>query len=106
MKMLISIEPACSLLDFYDAVAKGTGRFNTSKLQYDCTKINIANNIQDDFYKYYTTLARETNPELSENDIRASITILLAISGPKVDKTLKANEVEIFDGFIIDTIQN
>ena len=104
--MLISIQPPCGLSDFYDAVAKGTGHFNTSKLTYDCTKINIAPNIQDDFYEYYTAVARETNPELSENDIRASITILLAMSGPKVDKTLKANEVEIFDGFIIDTIQN
>ena len=45
-------------------------------------------------------LARETKPEPSENDIRVGITMLLAMSGPKVDKSLKANEVEIFDGFI------
>lgn len=99
-KMLISIEPFCGLSDFYDTVAKGFGHFNTSKLHYDCTKINISENIQDKFYEYYAQQARETDPTLSDNDIRTGITMLLVNSGPKVDKTLKANEVEIFDGFI------
>lgn len=99
-KMLISIKPSCGLTDFYDVVAKGTGHFNTSELHYDCTKINVAANIQDMFYEYYTALARETKPAPSENDIKTGITMLLAMSGPKVDTSLKANEVEIFDGFI------
>lgn len=105
MKMLISSTP-CHLADFYDAVAREMGVVITKEIQYDCRQINIAPNIQDDFYEYYTTVARETNPELHENDITTGITILLAMSGPKVDKTLKANEVEIFDGFIIETVQN
>lgn len=99
-KMLISIEPPCGITEFYEAVAKGIGHFNTSKLHYDCTKINIAENIQDKFYEYYAQQARETDPTVSENDIKTGITMLLIKSGPKVDKTLKANEVEIFDGFI------
>ena len=99
--MLISIEPFCDLLDFYDTVAKGIGHFNTSKLHYDCTKINIAENIQDKFYEYYTEKVKEEQPTLSENDIKVGITMLLAMSGPKVDKALKANEVEVFNGFIV-----
>lgn len=99
-RMLISIEPFCGLSDFYDTVAKGIGHFNTSKLHYDCTKINIAENIQDKFYEYYAQQARETDPTLSENDIKTGITMLLVNSGPKVDKALNANEVEVFDGFI------
>lgn len=70
------------------------------ELKYDCRKINIAENIQDNFYVYYDNLARETDPTLSENDIKTGITMLLIMSGPKVDNTLKANEVEVFDGFI------
>lgn len=100
-RMLISIQPPCDLVSFYDVVAKGLGYFDTRERKYDCTKINIAENIQDDFFKYYTQAARETDPTLSENDIRASIAMLLMCSGPKVDPTLKANEVEIFDGFIV-----
>ena len=101
-KILISIPP-CSLVEFYNAVATEMGCTDTRELHYDCTKINIAANIQEDFYEYYAKVARETDPTLSESDIRVGTTMLLAMSGPKVDKSLKANEVEIFDGF---TIQN
>ena len=99
MKMLISFKP-CSLVEFYDAIAREMGYEHTSDLQYDCTKVNIAPNIQDNFYTYYTRLAMETEPQLSDNDIKVCITMTLAMSGPKVDDTLKANEVEIFEGFI------
>lgn len=95
-----------SLTEFYDFVALELCYNNQEDLKYDCTKVNIAENIQDEFYDYYTKLARETDPVLSENDIKTGITILLAMLGPKVDSDLKANEVEIFEGFIVDTIQN
>ena len=87
-------------MSFYDAVATEMGYTNTSELRYDCTKINIAANIQDGFYTYYAEKARETTPDISDNDIQIGITMLLVMSGPNVDKSLKANEVEIFDGFI------
>lgn len=76
------------------------GYTNTSQLRYDCTKINVAANIQDGFYTYYADKARETTPDISDNDTKIGITMLLAMSGPKVDNNLKANEVEVFDGFI------
>lgn len=105
MKMLIAAKP-CSLVEFYDSIAREMGYEHTSDLQYDCRKVNIAPNIQDNFYTYYTRLAMETEPQLSDNDIKVGITMTLAMSGPKVDDTLKANEVEIFDGFIVETVQN
>lgn len=96
----LSIHNPLSLTEFYDFVALELGCNNQEDIKYDCTKVNIAENIQDGFYDYYTKLAMETDPVLSENDIKTGITMLLAMSGPKVDKALKANEVEIFDGFI------
>lgn len=101
---LISGVP-CSLMEFYDTVAREMGIAPTSEIKYDCRKVNIAENIQDGFYEYYSALARETDPSISENDIKTGITMLLAMSGPKVDMSLPKNAVEVFDGFI-ETIQN
>lgn len=96
MKLTIPIKPY-DLIEFYNTVATEMGYTDTSELHYDCTKINIAENIQNGFYEYYKVNA---NPFTSENDILMGITMLLACSGPKVDTNLKANEVEVFDGFI------
>ena len=104
MKILIP-NKSYSLHDFYDTVAKEMGIAPTSEIKYDCRKVNVAENIQDGFYEYYSALARETDPYISENDIKIGTTMLLIMSGPKVDINLKANEVEVFDGFI-ETIQN
>lgn len=84
------------LVEFYNAAAKEMGYADTSELRYDCREINIAANIQDGFYTYY----REMNPNLPASEVNLQVTMLLAMSGPKVDSDLKANEVEVFDGFI------
>lgn len=99
MKILISTQP-CSLIEFYDMVAREIGYTDIDNLEYDCRKINIAANIQDKFYAFYTDVAKRNDKTLSDNDIKVGTTMLLAMSGPKVDETLKANEVEIFEGFI------
>ena len=100
--MIIKVpEKAYDLLEFYNAVAREMGHEDTSELNYDCRKINIAANIQDGFYEYYAAKANETDPTLAENDIKIGTTILLAMSGPKADESLKANEVEVFEGFIV-----
>lgn len=78
------------LIEFYNAVANEMGYADTSELYYDCTKIDIAENIQNGFYEYYKGKGYDT----------VSITMTLAISGPKVNQDLKANEVEVLDGFI------
>ena len=95
MKLTIP-EKNYDLVSFYNAVATEMGYTNTSELRYDCRNINIAANIQDGFYAYY----RETNPTLPASEVNLQATMLLAISGPKVDQALKANEVEVFDGVI------
>lgn len=100
MKFVIS-NAAMGLPEFYDAVATEMGYADTSQLKYDCTKINVAENIQDGFYDYYLALIREKDIYSHENEARADVTLVLAMSGPKVDKALKANEVEVFDGFIV-----
>lgn len=85
------------LVEFYDEVATQLG-YDKNKVEYDCTKICVAANIQDNFFAHY----REENPELSESDLNTGVGMMLVCSGPKVDKSLKDNEVEVFDGFIIN----
>lgn len=100
MKILISNYKPMSIIELYEAAATEMGYANASEIKYDCTKINVAANIQDGFYDYYLALIRENDTYSHENEARADITMLLVMSGPKVDANLKANEVEIFDGFI------
>lgn len=83
--------------DFYDYIATLMGYEDTRELKYDCTKINVAANIQDNFFEFY----KEMNPDMPESEVNAGTAMLLACCGPKVDDELQANEVEIFDGFII-----
>lgn len=88
------------LIEFYETVATEIGYTDTSELHYDCTKIKIAENIQEGFYEYYKANAKKINPFANENDVTISTTMVLACKGPKVDSRLKAGEVEIFEGFI------
>ena len=89
-----------SIIELYETVAKEMGYINTKELQFDCRKINVAKNIQDGFYVYHAELVKEIEPYMSEEEIQAEITVILAICGPKVDESLIDNEVEVFDGFI------
>lgn len=88
------------LMELYDAVATQMGCADTSGLKYDCTRITIAKNIQDGFYEYYAAVARESNPDVTTQEISVATTMLLAMKGPKVADNLNTNEVEVFDGFI------
>lgn len=89
-----------SIVELYETVAMEMGYANTKELQFDCRKINVAKNIQDGFYAYYTELDKLIDPSANETDMRANITMMLAIAGPKVDEDLADDEVEVFDGFI------
>ena len=101
MKIIISNDTPLDLVDFYKSVARQMNIKTTRETRYDCTKINVAANIQDKFYEHYHEIARKRDASMSESEINVGITMLLAMSGPKVDATLKANEVEIFDGFVV-----
>ena len=99
MKFKLENKPY-GLIELYDAVAREMGYADTSEINYDCRCINVAANIQDGLYEFYTAMARETNPDANIKDVRTSITMVLAINGPKVDINLADDEVEIFKGFI------
>ena len=88
------------LTELYQAVAEEMGYSNANDLVFDCCKVNVAKNIQDGFYEYYHKVINEVDPHTSEDDARVQITIMLIMSGPKVDYALADNEVEVFDGFI------
>lgn len=96
MKITILPTEYEGLPEFYDVIAEKLGYSDTSELQYDCRKINVAPNIQDSFFVQY----REAYPDLSESDLNVHVGMLLVCSGPKMDATLKENEVEVFDGFV------
>lgn len=108
MKVKIKARPY-GLCEFYELAAKEYIKeiFNGdieavdfSEYNFDCRKINIAQNIQDKFYEHYTKCVRDADKKMRDSDIRIGITMLLAMSGPKVDENLLDDEVEIFDGFI------
>ena len=88
------------ITELYDTIATTMGFRNVSDLEYDCCKVNIAKNIQDGIYDKYLELGKENG--ISEHEVRLGVTMLLVVSGPKVDESLADNEVEVFDGFICE----
>ena len=84
------------LVEFYDTVATMLGCTDTSKANYNCTKINVSSSIQQGFFDYY----KELNSHMPAREIDMAVAMMLLGSGPKEDVTLKANEVEVFDGFL------
>lgn len=83
------------ITELYDMVAMLMG-METKDLNYDCRHINVAANIQDGFFTYY----REQNPNADEGSFKMWMNMMLLNYGPKVDESLDAYEVEVFDGFI------
>lgn len=82
--------------ELYDAVATTMGYRDVSKLHYDCKEINVARNIQDNFFAYY----KETIPHSNETDLKMSVSMILLNYGPKTDENLADYEVEVSDKFI------
>ena len=82
--------------ELYDMVATTMGYKDVSKLHYDCREINVARNIQDNFFAYY----KETIPHSSESDLKMSVSMILLNYGPKTDDNLADYEVEVSDKFI------
>lgn len=85
-----------SVTQLYDTVAKIMGHKDVSELHYDCREINVALNIQDNFFAYY----KENQPNLSETDLKMEVAMLLLNYGPKTDDNLADYEVEVSDKFI------
>lgn len=77
---------------FYSMIGRKLGYVETEDTAYDCRKICIAQNIQDKCYEYYEKLGNDTT----------SISMNLCLAGPKVENTLKDNQVSIEAGYITE----
>lgn len=80
------------LTPFYETVASVAGYEVRQEDIFDCTKINVAANVQEDIITAY----QESDVSL----VRSSVISLLLLAGPKVDSGLPDNTVEIFNGYI------
>lgn len=80
------------LTPFYETVASEAGYEVKQEDMFDCTKINVAVNVQDNIIAAY----HENDDSLE----RSSVISVLLMAGPKVDTGLPDNTVEIFDGYI------
>jgi len=89
-----------SLMGLYDAIAEAIGK-DPETCRYDCRKVNIASNLQQCIYDYYIA----QNPEYPQSQVECEVSMLLVTAGPKADKTLQNDAVEIFDGFITEIEQ-
>lgn len=79
------------LAKFYENVAIESGYKLDGTEKFDCTKIEVAQNIQDEIFTYYETLGTGS----------LEIGMLWVCSGPKANVNFEDNEVEISDEFVV-----
>lgn len=84
-----------SITDLYDIVAIKMGEDPDEVHGYDCTKINVAQNIFDDVYRWY-----QMNVKGDISDIKQKFGMEWLCYGPKVDDELPDNCVVIEDDFM------
>ena len=58
------------------------------KTTFRCTKIEVSKEIDDYFWKYYTDKCKEENPELSNEEIKTQIEIIMLNYGAKRNESL------------------
>lgn len=83
----VNVETACG--DFYHLIGEKFAPYEKITT-IDCTKVNVAKNIQESWYEY----ARKNGIKTSD------LTMLLLFSGPKAPETIKGNCVELEAGAI------
>lgn len=101
--MLVRLEMddfAEGLLTTYENAAMKAGLAVNDKSRYDCRHICVAENVQDEWIRYYKNWLEEKHPAMSEADVMANVMSLLLMSGAKVDHSLGKNEITIEDGFL------
>lgn len=81
-----------TLCNFYRTVAEMLGYEENEKTLYDCTRILVADNVQDAIIASYKAACSKVTTE--------QIITHLAIFGPKVAEDLKENEVVLQEGFV------
>lgn len=86
---MLRAEAHTGIVSFYDAIARRLG-YNIDRVNYDCTKIDVSENIYNEIEQYY----KEDNrgPE--------QIGMIWVCYGLKVNSELTDYEVIIEEGFI------
>ena len=92
----------CGLTECYKNIAVKAGYKPTQHTLYDCWHVCVSKHIQDTWYSCYHERAKEKDSFLSDNEIMCSITMLLLMSGTKVENSLADNEVSIESGFVTE----
>ncbi|MBQ9605551.1 MAG: hypothetical protein IJV16_00025 [Lachnospiraceae bacterium] len=87
------------LMNTYENIAKRAGYRITDSTVFDCTKIDVSENIQDSWIDFYRELEKKEHPELADLDIMSNVMALLLNFGAKVNNSLSVNEVSIMTGF-------
>ena len=105
--VLLNDEEICDkqIVSFYELVASKFGIEIKEESQFNCCEIEIAENIQENMYETYRKLVKariesKEIPFVSDSQINTEITMLLAMSGAKVNPELKPNEVIISELFV------
>ena len=79
-----------SISEFYDEVARKLGYTNTDDLNYDCTKIDVSNKIQDMIFGYYYDKGIDKD----------EIAMIWVCYGPKAHYDWNDWKVQVEDGFV------
>ena len=86
-----------SITDLYDFVATTLG-YDKEKAHYDCTKVEVSDDIADLVEEKYRQVGQEKG--LGEYDIKMSFGMDWCCSGPKVDEKLDNGTIVVYEGFI------
>lgn len=84
------------IVNLYDKVAEVLGYEDTTNLNYDCTKIDVATNIMENIEAFYK--------ERVDGDYVLAFGMDWVCYGPKQNKDLADDEVMIEDGFIKEVV--
>lgn len=103
MKILIKADEndvKDGMVKAYENFAKKGGFNVTDDSKFRCTRIEVSKEIDDYFWKYYTDKALEKDPNMSMQDIRTGIAMLMLNNGAKRNESLNPWEVVMDDDFV------
>lgn len=85
-----------SITTLYDCVALALGYHPSAVAHYDCRKIKVSSDIEDNIHSWYKSSFEN---ELGD-DWKQKFGMEWVCFGPKLDESLPANTVEVEEGFL------
>lgn len=85
------IQKHTTIPNLYDNIAMKLGLPLADDVRYDCTKICVANNIQEEIFAYYEKMGKS----------KQDIAMMWLCYGPKAIDELEDDEVEVEEGWYI-----